>query len=425
MGLQHPSLSDEPYSTALQRYLDIPQSPISMAEAEDLVLPEYAFPPKLTVVDYVKIQPNGEPATFMGDPFIMADIPANKIRLWGTAFNFATQKLGATYLESVDGLNGIMFTNPLLANQPVLNFEPSTAEGSLDLSVETVSVETIPPLGKIVGAYYGYPGRMPLGAGLSGRIGNIFTQTLSHIVPGGFQGGADKFVWAKQQNAVRIQPEFDWEAPYLRETAPGSGIPTNILDGGIQESCLKHWFGQNIMFYSTITMLNCAWRTSGTGVGYKDPTISGAKFTALLGRAVDQNGNLCSWKKDRFPIMSLGGENDPDKDMMSQQDVEIEPTGVPGEGHMFYRGARGNTTITNICHAFTQDYGFTWYKNPNNPLLEQTSVVGNFTSGYSRLVGGPSARIINNQWVVYFFGNDNFPVNYSPSRIWKAVAARP
>jgi predicted GH43/DUF377 family glycosyl hydrolase len=195
----------------------------------------------------------------------------------------------------------------------------------------------------------------------------------------------DGIHWGKHPEPV-LTPLYDWEKLY---TIPEGHPEAGTLFGGILEP--------TVIYDQDEAMFKMWYATLGLEDGKTFSTWSGR-----IGYATAKDG--IHWERNKEPVFVVGPADAWDSDWVSHTHVIEDPTG--NGYHLFYAGESGEQEIYGIGHAYSQD-GLTWERNPHNPILKAEKGAWN-----SKLTGGPSALIKDDQFWVWFFGSQRDDFSY-------------
>ncbi|MBN2435993.1 MAG: hypothetical protein JXK07_12080 [Spirochaetes bacterium] len=204
---------------------------------------------------------------------------------------------------------------------------------------------------------------------------------------------SDGNTWTKRESPV-ITSEYQWEKPYYTSTWYQDLYTANNGDlheaGGLMEPTV---------IYDTNDKIFKMWY----GAMGESTERDGTTWDVRMCYAESEDG--ISWRKHPDYIFQRGTSGEWDHAWASHYNVIQGPN---EEYHLFYAGQNSEETVYAIGHASSKD-GLSWKRTPGNPILENTS-----GSWYEKMVGGPSAVLIDDTFHLWFFGSklDNFSFVY-------------
>ncbi|MEC7984072.1 MAG: hypothetical protein VX278_02840 [Myxococcota bacterium] len=284
---------------------------------------------------------------YIGDPFVLRN--GNGYEMWLSGYDTTTQQLGIAHTHSNDG---ILWEDTLSTESGItLAFAPSGWDRNGIEMANVIEEEN----------------------GFRLFYASFDDQNVFSI---GTATSADGHTWSREGDGPVLVPELEWEQPFL--------VGESYFGGVLEPSVL---FENDVyrMWYSGWGEYEGRW---GHFIGYAE------------------SDDAQTWTKESSPVF-LPEPDAWDDAVVTQAHVVPDPV----EGyHLFYMGqsesdrafcnqneCAANYAIGHIGHAYSVD-GFTWTRNPNNPILSPKDGQWDAWMTY-----GPTAIIQDNEvWLWYF-----------------------
>lgn len=279
----------------------------------------------------------------IGDPWVLQR--DGEFHMWFTAGHRIGENVWQSSIAHARSDDGILWDDPKDLDEDVLPvLEPGLA------GVDATGTETISVLVGDDGMW-----RMFYSGALSEA------PDVSYVIA--LATSRDGVAWTKHPEPV-LTPTLGWEQPF---DAGGFEV------GGVLEPTVLLEDGRYRMWYT-------AFGHEGDEPAY-----------ARIGHAESDDGLV--WTKSETPVFR-GANVEFDVLGVSHTNVVKDP--IDGY-HLFYVGIAANEDLR-LGHAWSPD-GLDWQPNPANPIL--SGVPGEWDA---RLVGGPSALIIDGTLRLYYMG---------------------